>query len=405
MLNKRSISLIGINTIGTLISFFISYFISNNHGSSATGKYYSTLANITLFSIFISFGDVKNKLRDFSVNDKDIFLSRLILKSTHNSFSIRFIILFSISILVYFFFDLENDLILAIVTAFFLSSIQLYSSFLIGNNRQLSSSVLINVTLSGIFFSILITGTIFSSKDYIDFVTVFFISYLIIYVILYASIIDLRFNRTHFIPDKDSIYTTFIIILYFIVNWSNTYIIGVFSTSHYIGVFNIVLKLTLFTSIINNAASSIYSPIYAKENASIGNATISNARFCFLLGIISLSPLFFFGTYILEIFGNEFKEGITCLYIITGSKLYSLIFGTSGQFLIMKKKNKLLFTSVLAGAIAQVSSGLLLIPIQPITGAGFSIMCGTFIEETLKFYFVKKHFGIYCFAFCKKTSL
>jgi len=122
---------------------------------------------------------------------------------------------------------------------------------------------------------------------------------------------------------------------------------------------------------------------------------------------------FMFPEYLLGLFGEEFKIGVTAFIFLSCGRLVSSFSGSVGNILKMTDNQNIFGLLLFFGAIINICLNLFLIPsnnilsiygISGINGAAFASMCSLSFWNLAMVFFVRRKFGFYTFyvPFIKK---
>ena len=195
----------------------------------------------------------------------------------------------------------------------------------------------------------------------------------------------------------------------FIMAWTDKLMLGNMMSSEEVGIYFTAFKLSMFASIslmaINSIASPKFAEIYAKNDFDGLKKVVNQSTKMIFWSTLPLVILFFiFPEFLLGIFGNEFKVGVTAFIYLSIGKLISAFSGSVGNLLQMTGKQVVFMNLLFFGAIINIVLNYLLIPIYGINGAALASMVSLSTCNLSMVYFVKKEFGFYtCYLpFIKK---
>ena len=129
------------------------------------------------------------------------------------------------------------------------------------------------------------------------------------------------------------------------LGWSDTIILGIYNTSSDVGIYGVVLKISVVTSFTFQALDSILAPKLSKafHDNKMSNfkkivkfSTIINT----IISIIFVIIIIFFKDFILSIFGEEFFKASKALIILCVGQLFNSICGPVGSILQMTGRQK-----------------------------------------------------------------
>jgi len=184
----------------------------------------------------------------------------------------------------------------------------------------------------------------------------------------------------------------------FIMAWTDKLMLGGFMTSADVGIYDVSFKLSMFVNIALTSISSITSPKFA-EMYSLGDmkrlrkVVHQATKITFwstlplFIGFILLSP------FMLNVFGEEFKNGFYVLCFLSSARLISALTGPAGNLLQMTGREMIFMKVLFFGAIFNIGLNYFLIPIYGIEGAAISSVLSIVFWNLTMVYYVKKEFG------------
>jgi O-antigen/teichoic acid export membrane protein len=193
-------------------------------------------------------------------------------------------------------------------------------------------------------------------------------------------------------------------IMQLIMSWAGTLILASYSTESDVGVFNALVRISVFTNITFLAINSISMPRFAEAFASNDNHSLKKhakeaAKLILLTSLPLFVALFLFPKFILSIFGREFPGNELSLYILLAGQLIVILSGLPGQILNMTGKQAILRNIAVVSAIVNVVSCFLLIPPYGILGVSIAQGIGILVWNLGCVSAVKQHFGFFTFIF------
>jgi len=164
-------------------------------------------------------------------------------------------------------------------------------------------------------------------------------------------------------------------ILYRVMGWADTMIIGYFLAEDFVGFYNVARPLSNFISQGLVITTFIYSPLVAmlyaqdkfKENETI--YIIITKWVSFLMLPLALVFIFFPEIVIINSFGEGYTAAKTPLQILSIIYFIKILMGPNGSTLTAYGKTRFLMYATLAAASLNVLLNLYLIPLYGITGA------------------------------------
>ena len=204
----------------------------------------------------------------------------------------------------------------------------------------------------------------------------------------------------------------------FIMVWIDKLMLGNMTSSHEVGIYFTAFKLSMIASVSLMAINSIASPKFAEKfvnNDIIGLKKVvkQSTKMIFWTSVPIVVIFFMFPEYLLGLFGEEFKIGVTAFIFLSCGRLVSSFSGSVGNILKMTDNQNIFGLLLFFGAIINICLNLFLIPsnnilsiygISGINGAAFASMCSLSFWNLAMVFFVRRKFGFYTFyvPFIKK---
>lgn len=171
-----------------------------------------------------------------------------------------------------------------------------------------------------------------------------------------------------------------------IMSWADTFMLAAFCSEEEVGVYNVCFKIASASLIVFMALNTISAPkfaaFYGKENLLGLKALYSKTT---KLNILFSAPiylvLFFCNEFILNTFGEEFREGKIALSILLVAQMSKTIFGTSEYVLQMTNQQKSLTLISLVTVLLNIVLNIFLIPLFKIEGAAVASFVCVFMYQ------------------------
>jgi O-antigen/teichoic acid export membrane protein len=192
-------------------------------------------------------------------------------------------------------------------------------------------------------------------------------------------------------------------IMYQVMGWADTLMIGYFMTESAVGLYNVARPLSSFISTGLSVTLFIYSPLVAglyaqkkfKENDII--FTVLTKWICFLTLPLSMVLFFYSDAIIAQSFGREYLQAAIPLQIFAVVYFVNNFLGPNGATLTSYGKTKFLMYSTSLAAIINVIMNIYLIPIYGITGAAIATGMSIVIINVVRTYKLYLISGIHPF--------
>jgi len=258
---------------------------------------------------------------------------------------------------------------------------------------------------------ILLILTIVSIKQYNPIYTIFY-SYCItmllsiIFIIYIFNKVDTTIIKE---PSKGLSYFTILNLsmpmfltagMQMVMSQADIIMLSAMSTLENVGVYTVVMKLSLLTSFILSTINTMAAPkfselYYTKQMEALKNIAQKSTKMMFWSSLPIVIFFILFGTWILNIFGSEFVIGyITLLTLILG-QFINAISGSVGYFLNMTGYQKQLNIIVLISVILNIILNYFMIPLYNIEGAAIASAISLIFWNITASIYIKKQFGFY----------
>jgi len=188
--------------------------------------------------------------------------------------------------------------------------------------------------------------------------------------------------------------------IHMVISQTDIIMLGVMKSESEVGIYNIVVKLSLLTSFILNAVNAIVAPKFSKlyHSGKIKDLRIVAQKSSKLIfwGTFPIIIIYIIaGQWVLSIYGNEFIIGYYALVFLTIGQFVNSAVGSVGYFLDMTGHQKIIRNIVVLGGIINILSNIVLIPKFGINGAAFSSMISIVIWNIIASIYIKYKFGFF----------
>ena len=419
LIKQSGISFV-IRIFGQILGLLLTFIIARYFGADSLGDYVLAIVILRIFTLFSKLGTDIFSIRfiaSFAKQGKWVSIQRFRNK-------ILFIVIFSsifFSCLMYFSSSHIANLIQANnehirLGAFFILPMALFMlhyQSLRGLKRIAEFSFFYR--MSQAFFSIIF---IFIISKFLKETSVPFYAYLLsLFVVsvlaLFSFIYHFKKCSVHNESEKiEALSLTYILrislplmfaqLVQFLMAFTDKLMLGNMMTTHDVGVYFTAFKLSMIASVglmsINSIAAPKFAELYGhKDLDGLKNISYQSSKVIFWITIPLILCFFSFPEFILGIFGEDFKLGVSALIFLSVGKLISSLCGSVGNLLQMTGNQLIFMKCLLCGAIINIILNLLLIPSYGINGAAISSMVSLSSWNILMVYFVKRELGFNMF--------
>lgn len=186
--------------------------------------------------------------------------------------------------------------------------------------------------------------------------------------------------------------------MFFIMQWTDTILIGIFRTESEVGVYNVALKLATLASLSLFAINSIAAPKFAELYSAgkieeLGDFVRLSTKLIFWTSIPMLLIIAVLSPYLLGFFGLEFKLGLYALLFLLMGYFFNAISGSVGLLLQMTGKHNAFRNIIAVAAMINIILNVVLIPMYGITGAAFATTISILFWNLIAVIYVRYEYG------------
>lgn len=159
----------------------------------------------------------------------------------------------------------------------------------------------------------------------------------------------------------------------------DTIMLGMFSTTENVGIYNIALKIASVTSFILYAINTISAPkfselYWSKDMENLRKVVRFSSKLIFVFSFPILLAFIIFPKFFMGIFGIEFIAGRYALIFLTMGQFVNASSGSVGIFLNMTGKQRIFRNIILTATSINIALNYILIPKYGINGAAIATM-------------------------------
>lgn len=177
-------------------------------------------------------------------------------------------------------------------------------------------------------------------------------------------------------------------------------VLGGFMSPADVGVYTIAMTLGGFIFILLRSLNTVFAPIIAElyavgKHEEMKRIYYAATRWITLLSAPIAISLMAAGSSYLEIFGEEFTNGATALWIIAAGYLLNVSFGPIGMIAQMTGLEKPLFRFQIITQVISIALFWILIPLFGVVGAALAISVNNLVSNVLIGLLIKKKRNIF----------
>ncbi|MBD2820343.1 oligosaccharide flippase family protein [Xenorhabdus sp. 42] len=408
ILFKKTTHIFLMRIIGAIISLLSSIIIARVIGIDDTGRYFLSLSIIATISSLTSLGFNNLILKHCSSgNKKDNLKNRIFIYCTKKVFLAT---IFS-SILLFLFLpifteDIKiNSIKYILILSLIVSTLNITFTAYLQSQNRINLGIITQYIIQPVFLTLALSLTplFYSTIGYNIAIYYYLISISItFFVYIYATlkiinIKDVEPEKLHF--EKNEKRNYFLSnSLGMLITQSYILISGFFLTSSDIAIVAVSEKLTLIINLFSISIITLISPQISRnyslgEHEKIKTIVQKSVIAIFFIGL--LICLFFLtcGHNILLLFGKDFPEGITILFIFMISQVINSIFSPAYALLNMSGEQNFLSKLHLYMALPSVLITLILTYFFKIQGLAISKLLVISIINVIPAIYIKRKFG------------
>jgi len=406
---------------GMLTGYMFTLLISRNLGAGAVGIFALSLTVLTVFSVVGRLGFDTALLRfvaEYSSQDRWDLVKEVYLKAIKLVVPLTILLsgllFFSSTFIANYVFHKEY-----LGTSFMLVSFAILPMVLIFINseslrglKKIKEYVFLQNVSVFLFATIILAVALLFTKDehvpviaYI--VSLFFVSVLSLTHWLRSARLN-EITRGNGVKLKTILNVSLPLLLssslFLIMQWTDTIMLGVFRAEAEVGVYSVALKVAGLTSVALFAINSIAAPKFAEfygrgDMEGLGKIARQSTKLIFWTSFPILLIFLLFPTFILGIFGGEFKTGAYALIILTFGQFVNAISGSVGYILQMTGKQRVFQGIILLATVINIILNVILIPHYGINGAALASFVSIGAWNLLSVIFIKVHFKFFTVYF------
>ncbi len=186
---------------------------------------------------------------------------------------------------------------------------------------------------------------------------------------------------THVIPYGELLSVSMPMLLassiFFIQNWTATFILGIYGTDVDVGVFNTIQRISSISSIFLLAINSISAPKFSElftkgDMHGFQRFVTKSTQMIFFSSLPVLIAFCLFPELVLRFFGKAFVIGSIPLIIMTVGQFLGIISGSVGYLLIMTGYQRIYQNIILFTSFMNIILCMLFIPTMGVLGAAIA---------------------------------
>lgn len=183
--------------------------------------------------------------------------------------------------------------------------------------------------------------------------------------------------------------------------WSPPLLVGVFSTSKDVGLFNAALPLAASTKMFLSSVAFLYMPVASEIFSNNSRKDLievhsTTTRWIAYASLPLLSFLFVFSARTLDfVFGSAYIDAGAVLALMALGYLFNTLTGPVGELLIAVGKTKREMFANILKVLLFLAVGAYLLPVHGIIGAAAAYAAGMAVGNIFRLWFCRRHIGFF----------
>ena len=182
------------------------------------------------------------------------------------------------------------------------------------------------------------------------------------------------------------------------LQWFGPIMIGVWLLAEDVAYFSVAQRIAMLTSFILMAINLVVAPKFAAFKAvedmlNIRKTALFSVRLLLISALPIITFMLAFPSFLMGLFGDEFKEGALILQVLVLGQAVNVITGSVGYLLMMSGNERdLRFVTIFSG-ITVVTLTCILTPLYGALGTAVATAFSLAMQNLMAVYFVKKRLG------------
>lgn len=191
-----------------------------------------------------------------------------------------------------------------------------------------------------------------------------------------------------------------VVLIGVLLNKIDIIMLGVMLEDYEVGLYAAAYSLAFLVLVVLQVINLVIAPEIAAAHANSDETKVKKLLFrsCWIGGGMALPlfiGLFFFPSFLLSFFGDQFVEGKIALQLLATGMLINALFGSVGSYLMMSGHERLFAWIMLLATFLSVVLLIFLIPIYGINGAAFVVSLTMLLWNSAAFYWSRKIIASY----------
>ena len=191
-----------------------------------------------------------------------------------------------------------------------------------------------------------------------------------------------------------------------LIQWVDIIILGYFETSNTVGIYSVIMKISLFSSVIlfsiNSIVASEFSKLYSLDKMDDLRVLVKkSSKIIFFITIPILILIVYFSEFILGYFGAEFIMANKTLHVLIAGQFVNILCGSVGYILMMTEKQNIFKNIMIFATCVNIILNIVLIPKYSINGAAIASSVSLILWNVISFSYIYRRYKISTIWFIK----
>ena len=403
-----------IRVLGALSGFVATFVIARKLGASESGYYFLAFSVVNVISAFSSAG-VDNTVLRFTGSAPDLAVNA-VLKSL-----LLILALSSLSALVlyfsapYFAVALFSKPELAPVLKFMslgvigLSTLTISAMALQGLRRVSASIFVLNIAVN---LLLILSLYVFVEMSAAELAKTYAVSSFVVGAVGFGLFYLFRPRIAKSAISWRELFAScgplwIVVMMSQMVQWSGQFMAGAYVSSEALAQLAVAQRTAMLSSFILIAVNLVVAPRFAKlyrdnDMAQLERLAIKSVKLISLFALPVIGVMLVFPSFLMSLFGSEFKEGAVLLQILALGQFINAMTGSVGFLLMMSGHERdMRNVTLVSGSLALLLAWFLTAQFN-IIGAAIGTAIAVATQNLLAVYFVKKRLGFNTLAIWRK---
>ena len=394
-----------IRVFGAISGFAATFFIARHLGASESGYYFLAFSVVTVISAFSRAGLDNTVLRftgsapDLAVNT---VLKSLLLILALSSFSAIVLYFGAPYFSVAFFSKPELAPVLKFMSlgVIGLSTLTISAMALQGLRRVSASIFVLNIAVN---LLLILSLYVFVEMSAAELAKTYAVSSFVVGAVGFGLFYVFRPRIAKSVISWRELFAScgplwIVVIMSQMVQWSGQFMAGAYVSSEALAQLAVAQRTAMLSSFILIAVNLVVAPRFAKlyrdnDMAQLERLAIKSVKLISLFALPVIGVMLVFPSFLMSLFGSEFKEGAVLLQILAVGQFINAMTGSVGFLLMMSGHERdMRNVTLISGSLALLLTWFLTAQFN-IIGAAIGTAIAVATQNLLAVYFVKKRLG------------